>query len=501
MSSYFLGVDLGTSSLKTILLDAASGCPSAQAAVEYSIQTPQPGWAEQDPQIWVDAFLSTLPVVLNQARIEAAQIEGISFSGQMHGSVCLDAQGNPLRPAIIWADQRSARQVEQVYTCQGIEKLGAATGNPLATGFMLPSLLWLRENEAEVYARIHRVLLPKDYLRLIITGEYGSEPSDASSTGLFDPVRQGWNEDWLDELAIPLRFLPLIKPSHARGGSVSKPFAILSGLRAGTPVFMGASDQSAQALGNGIIQPGDISCTIGTGGQILAPALQPRYDPQLRLHLFCHALPQVWHLEAATLSAGLSLKWLRDHFFEGRSYQQLVDEATQAPVGAEGLRYLPYLAGERTPIMDSRATGSFTGLTLRHHRRHLVRAVLEGVVFSLRQGLDLMQTLGAPIQRIVASGGGTRHPLWLQLQADIFACPIYQSSTPEAAALGAALLAAVGSGYYASFEQACQHIVHWKPTAIEPIESNVCLYEEIYPHYCSLYPTLRATFNRKSGNE
>ncbi|KPL72032.1 hypothetical protein ADN00_16230 [Ornatilinea apprima] len=501
MSSYFLGVDLGTSSLKTILLDAESGSLLAQVAAEYSIQTPQPGWAEQDPQIWVDAFLSTLPVVMSQARIDASQIEGISFSGQMHGCVCLDAQGNPLRPAIIWADQRSARQVEQVYTCQGIEKLGAATGNPLAAGFMLPTLLWLRENEAEVYTRIHQVMLPKDYLRLVITGEYGSEPSDASSTGLFDPARQDWNEDWLTGLAIPLRFLPPVKPSHAPGGSVSKPFAILSGLRAGTPVFMGASDQSAQALGNGIIQPGDVSCTIGTGGQILAPVLQPRYDPQLRLHLFCHALPQVWHLESATLSAGLSLKWLRDHFFEDRSYQQLVDEAAHAPVGAEGLRYLPYLAGERTPIMDPLATGSFTGLTLRHHRRHLVRAVLEGVVFSLRQGLDLMQTLGAPIQRIVASGGGTRHPLWLQLQADIFARPIYQSSTPEAAALGAALLAAVGSGYYASFEQACQHIVHWKPAAIEPIENNVRLYEEIYPHYCSLYPTLRATFNRKSGNE
>lgn len=501
MSSFFLGVDLGTSSLKTILLDAASGSLLAQAAVEYSIQTPKPGWAEQDPQIWVDAFLSTLPVVMNQAQLEASQIEGISFSGQMHGCVCLDAQGNPLRPAILWADQRSAQQVQQVYACQGIEKLGAATGNPLAAGFMLPTLLWLRENEAEVYARIHQVLLPKDYLRLIITGEYGSEPSDASSTGLFDPARQGWNENWLADLAIPLRFLPPVKPSHARAGGVSARFAVLSGLRAGTPVFMGASDQSAQALGNGIIQPGDISCTIGTGGQILAPVLQPQYDPQLRLHLFCHALPQVWHLEAATLSAGLSLKWLRDYFFEDRSYQQLVDEAAQAPVGAEGLRYLPYLAGERTPIMDSRATGSFTGLTLRHHRRHLVRAVLEGVVFSLRQGMDLMQSLGAPLQRVVASGGAANHPLWLQLQADIFARPIYQSAAPEAAPLGAALLAAVGSGYFASFEDACQRLVHWKPAAIEPNESNVRLYDEIYRHYCSLYPILKATFETKPGNE
>lgn len=500
MSSLFLGVDLGTSSLKTILLDAASGSLIAQAAVEYSIQTPQPGWAEQDPQIWVTAFLSTLPVVMSQARIDAALIEGISFSGQMHGCVCLDTQGNPLGPAIIWADQRSARQVERVYDSQGIERLGAATGNPLAAGFMLPTLLWLRENEADVYARIHQVLLPKDYLRLIITGEYGSEPSDASSTGLFDPARQSWNEDWLDELAIPLRFLPPVKPSHARGGSVSKPFAILSGLRAGTPVFIGASDQSAQALGNGIIQPGDVSCTIGTGGQILAPVIQPRYDPQLRLHLFCHALPSVWHLEAATLSAGLSLKWLRDHFFEDRSYQELVDEAALAPAGAEGLFYLPYLAGERTPIMDALATASFTGLTLRHHRRHLVRAVLEGVVFSLRQGLDLMQSLGAPIQRIVASGGGTRHPLWLQLQADIFARPIYQSGTPEAAALGAALLAAVGSGYFASFEEACQKLVRWHLHPIEPIEINVCHYEELFQQYCSLYPRRKLTYEEKPAD-
>lgn len=494
MRNLFLGIDLGTSSLKTLILEPDTRRVLAQAAVEYQILTPHPGWAEQDPQTWIRALLNCLKSVLVKSQFFPEQIAAIGLTGQMHGTVCIDEDGLVIRPAIIWADQRSHAQVRQVYTQQGVEKLGKATGNPLATGFMLPTLLWMRDNEPDLYHRISRVLLPKDYLRFEMTGSLGSEPSDASSTGLFNPVSRDWNQTWTREFNISTDFFPPISPSHSIAGTLSAKFAELSGLREGTPVIFGASDQSAQALGNGIIKPGDVSCTIGTGGQIFAPVLTPSFDPQLRLHFFCHALPDSWHLEAATLSAGLSLKWLRDLFFEDRTYQQLVDEAALAQPGADGLVYLPYLAGERTPIMDPMSTASFTGLTLRHQRRHLVRAVLEGVVFSLKQGLDLIQSLGAPIERVVASGGGTKHPFWLRLQADIFNRPIYRSTTTETAAMGAAMLAAVGSGCFLSFDEACQQLAMWNTEVIEPDVANIDVYQHIYERYCQMYPMLKASY-------
>jgi len=497
MGSIFIGIDLGTSSLKTILVNPENKSVLAESAVEYAISTPHPGWAEQDPKIWIAALVNTIRSVLDQTNIPPALISGIGFSGQMHGTVCLDGQHHPLRPAIIWADQRSQKQVQSIYSTQGVEKIGAATGNPIATGFMLPTLLWLEENEPDLYQRIYKVLLPKDYLRFVMTGVFGTEPSDASSTGLFNQVSRAWNQAWLAEFGISPELLPSVMPSHANAGIITAQFAAQSGLCEGTPVYFGASDQSAQALGNGVVRPGDICCTIGTGGQIFAPVLQPVYDQKLRLHLFCHAIPDVWHLEAATLSAGLSLKWLRDHFFEDKSYRELVDEAGKVSPGAEGLIYLPYLAGERTPIMNPLATGSFTGLTLRHTRAHLVRSVMEGVVFSLKQGMELIQSFRAPIERVIASGGGTRHPLWLQLQADIFNLPIQISNTREAAALGAAMLAAIGNGYYTTFEEACRQLVNWDPIIIEPNRANARFYRDVFERFGSMYPTLLSTYSNE----
>ena len=484
-----MGIDLGTSSTKTVLIDA-SGHLLASTAREYPVDTPQPGWAEQDPETWLAAAVETMGGALCQAQVAPAEIAAIGLSGQMHGTVCLDKRGDALRPAIIWADQRSRDQVARVYRELGAERLGAWTGNPLATGFMLASWLWLRDETPEVARATAQLLLPKDYLRYRLTGELGSEPSDGSSTLLFDTAGRDWSAPLQEALEIDPMLLPPVHGSAEVAGGLRTEIAVRTGLRAGTPVVFGGSDQALQALGHGVVEPGIVSCTIGTGGQLFAPCPAPVYDPQLRLHLFCHALPNRWHLEAAILAAGLSLRWLRDNVLQGWSYAALADAACRVPPGSERLFFLPHLAGERTPHMDPQATGAFIGLTLRHGREHMARAVMEGVVFALRQGLELMKVLGVPIERIVASGGATAHPLWLQLQADIFNRPIYRTTTVEAAAVGAALLAGVGAGFYLDAAEACHRTVAWRDEVVTPISENVIRYEEAYGTFCRLYPAL-----------
>jgi xylulokinase len=374
----------------------------------------------------------------------------------------------------------------------GAERLGAWTGNPLATGFMLASWLWLCDETPEVARATTHLLLPKDYLRYRLTGELGSEPSDGSSTLLFNTAGRDWSTPLTEALRIDRALLPPVHESAEVAGGLLAEIAERTGLRAGTPVVFGGSDQALQALGHGVVDPGIVSCTIGTGGQLFAPAPVPVYDPQLRLHLFCHTLPDRWHLEAAILAAGLSLRWLRDNVLQGWSYAALADAAARVPPGSERLFFLPHLAGERTPHMDPQATGAFVGLTLRHNRGHMTRAVMEGVVFALRQGLELMAELGVPAERIVASGGATAHPLWLQLQADIFNRPIYRTATIEAAAVGAALLAGVGIGLYGDALEACRRTVVWQDQIIVPVAENVAQYEEGYNTYRRLYPALAA---------
>jgi len=492
-STLLMGVDLGTSSTKTVLIDRTSGRVLALAAREYPVDTPRPGWAEQDPEAWLDAATETMAEALELAHVAPEEVAGIGLSGQMHGTVCLGRNGHALRPAIIWADQRSGDQVAWVYRELGEEQLGAWTGNPLATGFMLASWLWLRDEMPEVARATARLLLPKDYLRYRLTGELGSEPSDGSSTLLFDTAGRKWSAPLQEALGIDPALLPPVRESAEVAGGLRTEIAALTGLRAGTPVVFGGSDQALQALGHGVVEPGIVSCTIGTGGQLFAPAPAPVYDPQLRLHLFCHALPDRWHLEAAILAAGLSLRWLRDNVLEGWSYASLADAADRVPPGSERLFFLPHLAGERTPHMDPQATGAFVGLTLRHKREHMARAVMEGVVFALRQGLELMLSkVGVPVERIVASGGATAHPLWLQLQADIFNRPIYRTATIEASAVGAALLAGVGAGIYPNALEACRRTVAWRDEVIEPHPENVVRYEEAYGTFCRLYPALAA---------
>ncbi len=486
---YLLGIDIGTSSLKTVVI-REDGRRVGSASRAYPIDSPAGSWAEQDTDTWLSAAVGTIRAAIDRARISPGRIAAIGISGQMHGLVCVDARGVALRPAIIWADRRSRKEVSWLESQLGKDRLARWTGNPLAAGFMLPSWLWLTKNEPAVARRTARLLLPKDYLRFRITGRIASEPSDASSTSLFDPRSRTWSEALLAALQIDPDLLPPIRPSAAIAGSLTEELAAATGLQAGTPVVLGGSDQACQALAQGVIDPGIVSSTIGTGGQLLAPTLSAAHDGELRLHLFCHVLPDRWHLEAATLSAGLSLRWLRENFFPGASYQSLADQAAQAPAGAEGLFFLPYLLGERTPHMDPEARAGWIGLTLRHQPRHLIRAVMEGVVFSLRQGLDLILALGVPVEHLIASGGGTAHSLWVQLQADVFNRPVYVSHVKEAAATGAALLAGLGVEVFPDARSASNQVLQQPGERYEPDPGRVGIYARAYEVYRKLYPHL-----------
>lgn len=490
---YLVGIDLGTSGARAVVVDCV-GQLKGIGAQEYPINTPQPGWAEQDPADWVSAAVRAVRQALAQADIPIAHIAGLGLSGQMHTTVCLDQEGRVLRPAIVWADQRTQQQVERVYQQIGRERLAMWTANPLAAGFTLANLLWLRDHEPESFAHTAQVLLPKDYLRYYLTGRIATEVTDAAGTSMFDVAHRTWNRELLAALDLDGRWLPVVHESAEVAGAVSAEAATATGLPEGLPVVLGGSDQSMQAIGHGIIQPRLLSCSIGTGGQLLSPVDVPVYDPQLRLHTYCHALPQLWFVMAATLSAGLSLNWWRHKVLGAESYTSLADAAQEVSPGADGLFFLPHLVGERTPHMDPAARGAFVGLTLRHTRAHLTRALKEGVVFSLRAGLELMLELGIRVERVVASGGGTRHPLWLRLQADIFNRAVYLTHAEEAAATGAALLAGVGVGIYRDVADACARCVRWQDQVIEPDALSAARYHELFERYQRLYPALRAEF-------
>jgi xylulokinase len=487
---YLLGIDIGTSSTKTTII-APDGRLVSLASEEYTFMTPRPGWAELDPETWYLAAIHTIQKALQQSLIDPGEITGIGLTGLMHGPVFINKEGQSIRPSIIWADQRSGQQVKSLYDKISRETIAKWTGNPLATGFMLPTWLWIKENEVDTYNKTAYLLLPKDYIRYRLTGEIGCEPSDASATSLFNPFAGHWHSDLINALSLPHQVLPAISPSQEIAGTLLPEIAEITGLKNGTPVVYGGSDQTCQAIGNGITQPGFVSCTIGTGGQIFAVSNKPNYDPQLRLHTFCHVMPQTWHMLAATLTAGKSLRWLRDQVFIGSNYTELVDQALSVPSGAEGLLFLPYLAGERTPHMDPDAAAAFIGLTLRHTQSHMIRAVLEGVVFSLKQGFEIMIDLGVKVKKVIASGGATNHPLWLQLQADIFNQEIYRTQTKEAAAVGAALLAGVGAGVYNSVAHACQIAVHWEDEVIKPNLDNIDIYNQRYSVFSNLYDAIK----------
>ena len=488
-----LGIDIGTSRAKAVLVEP-DGHVLGIATTDYPVDQPLPGWAEQDPEAWWQAACEAVRGALSQAGTSGGDVTAIGLSGQMHGTVLLDPDGQPVRPAIVWPDQRSQAEVERACRDTGLNRLARLAANRLATGFTAASLLWLLGHEPNALASADKVVLPKDYVRLRLTGEVATDVSDASATLLFDVAQRRWSHELLKEWKLPHWLLPPVLESTAVAGELQPEASEALGLRAGTPVVAGGADQACQAIGSGLLDPGLASCTIGTGGQLLSPLAAPAYDPKLRLHTFCHAIAGRWYLMGATLAAGLSLSWYREQFCPaGASFDELAGEAARVPAGAEGLLFLPYLVGERTPHFDPEARGAFVGLTLRHGRAHAVRAIMEGVAFALRDSLEIMRELGpGPAQIVSAGGGGSRQP-WQGILAGVFGLPVMSARGPERTAVGAALLAGLGTGVYASSAEARARTVRYDPP-VEPAPKEVARYQQLYAAYRELYPALRETF-------
>jgi xylulokinase len=507
---YLLGLDIGTTGAKALVCDQ-NGRVLASATAEYPLYTPFPLWSEQDPADWWRGARQALREAVRQSGVDAAQVAGLGLTGQMHGAVFLDERGQVIRPALLWNDQRTAAECQEITGRVGAARLIAIAGNPALTGFQAPKILWLRNHEPQHYARVAQVLLPKDYIRLQLTGVSASDASDAAGTLLLDLQTRDWSDELLSTLEIPRAWLPHVFEGPQVTGGLLPQVADELGLPAGLPVVAGGGDNAAAAVGTGIVRAGIVSSSIGTSGVIFAHSDTIALDPQGRLHTFCHAVPGMYHLMAVTLAAGGSFRWLRDLFrqeTEGEargsrltapvsrlSYEQLTALAASAPPGAEGLLFLPYLTGERTPHLDPLARGAFVGLTARHTLAHLVRAVMEGVVFSMRDGLEIMRGLGLTIHQIRATGGGARSPLWRQMQADIYGAEVATLMAEEGPAYGAALLAGVGSGLFTDVQDAVGRCVAVSGTT-QPDPAAQARYEELYAVYRGLYPALRASMHQ-----
>ena len=491
---YVLGIDASTTATKAVLVDEAGNVAGIGTA-EYGFEMPQPLWSEQDPRLWSDGATSAIRSVLASSGAAGSDVAAIGLTGQMHGLVLLDAGDRVLRPAILWNDQRTAQACEEIREALGRERLIEVTGNDAVTGLTAPKLVWVRDHEPDVWAATRHVLLPKDYVRLSLTGEHALDKADGAGTLLFDLAARDWSAEVLDALRIPREWLPPTHEGPDLTGSVSAAAAAVTGLRAGTPVTAGGGDQSANAVGVGAVSPGTVALSLGTSGVVFAATTSPLFDPEGRVHAFCHALPDRWHLMSVMLSAAGSLRWLRDTIAPGLPYPELVEPAADVPAGSDGLWFLPYLSGERSPHPDPLARGAFVGLTLGHDRRHLVRSVLEGVAFGLRDGLDLMVAAGmrAPAQ-VRASGGGLASPTWTQILADVLAAEVATVNTTEGAAFGAALLATPAAGWYASVDDAIAAVVRATPVASPG--PDAAAYRDAHAAYRELYPALKNHFHR-----
>jgi xylulokinase len=502
MTNYLLGIDVSTTATKALLIDER-GTVVAVVATEYPYETPHPLWSEQAASLFWNGTVQSIRGVLEKSRIDRGNIVAVGLTGQMHGATLLDAHGEPLRPCILWNDQRTKKQCEEITARVGKEKVLQLTGNPVLTGFTAPKILWVRENEPEIYRRVAHILLPKDYARYKLTGEFFSDVSDSSGTSLFDIGKRTWSDDMLRALDIPRAWMPEVTESPIISAKISADAARATGLVEGTPVVGGGGDQAAGAVGTGIVRPGIVSATLGTSGVVFAQSDEYRIEPQGRLHAFCHAVPGKWHLMGVMLSAAGSFRWYRDALGAHEKeiaeqtnrdvYDVLTQDATNAPAGCEGLLFLPYLTGERTPYPDPNARGAFIGLTVRHTKAHLTRAVLEGVSFGLRDSLELMRALGIPTTQVRASGGGARSKLWRQILADVFDAEIVTVNITEGAAYGAALLAGVGVGIYRDVESACDAVI--KTTSSDQPSEAKSIYAKYYPRYRALYPALKNEFD------
>ena len=492
--SYVLGIDVSTTATKAVLIDE-SGAVVGVGASAYGFSVPRPLWSEQDPELWWDGAVAAIRSVIATTGVPADEVVAIGLTGQMHGAVLLDVAGDVLRPAILWNDQRTATECDAIRDALGPERLIAITGNDALTGFTAPKLVWVRDHEPDVWRRIAHVLLPKDYLRLRLTGDYALDKADGAGTLLFDLAARDWSTEVLDALRIERAWMPPTWEGPEITGVVTAIAAAATGLRAGTPVVAGGGDQSANAVGVGAVTVGTMALSLGTSGVVFATTDRPLYEPHGRVHAFCHAVPGRWHLMSVMLSAGGSLRWFRDAIVPGVEFGDLVDAAAEVPAGSGGLLFLPYLSGERSPHPDPLARGAFVGLTLTHDLRHLTRAVLEGVAFGLRDGLDLMIEAGTPVpDQIRASGGGTESPLWRQILADVLGAEIATVNTSEGAAYGAGVLAAVGAGWYPSVEAASAALVTATPVASPGPDTEA--YRDAHAIYRELYPALAPTFHR-----
>ncbi len=487
--SVLVGLDVGTSGARALAVDE-KGSIVAEASSDYPLSSPRPGWTEQDPEDWWRASREVLGKVAAQVGDE---IVGVGLTGQMHGSVFLHSSDEMIRPALLWNDQRTEEQCEKITEAVGEKRLIEIAGNPALTGFQAPKILWLRDEEPQNYQRVAHVLLPKDYVRLQLTGEYATDASDAAGTLLLDVQRRDWSEEILESLEIPAEWLPAIYEGPESTGNLREEVARETGLPAGIPVAAGGGDNAAAAVGTGIVRRGLVSSSIGTSGVLFAHTDAFSPDPSGRLHAFCHAVPGKWHLMGVTLSAGGSLSWWREAL--GRDYEALVGAAEGAPPGSEGLLFLPYLSGERTPHLDPKARGAFFGLTSRHTVAHMTRAVMEGVVFSLRDSLEIMRGLGVPVEEVRATGGGARSPLWRRLQADIYGLPVRRTTADEGPAYGAALLAGIAAGVYGDVGEAIS-VVKLREEFAQPNPANAKVYEELYDTHLSLYPATKRTMSR-----
>jgi xylulokinase len=491
-----LGIDVGTGGTRAVVIDESGQVLASSSADHEPFAIPQPGWAEQSPQDWWRACGIAVRKVLSDSGLNKNAISCVGFSGQMHGAVLLDANDEVIRPAIIWCDQRTEEQSHELSDLFGTDQLIHLTCNPPLTNFTLTKLLWVRERESGNWRRFRHLLLPKDYVRFRLTGERAIDVADASGTLLLDVAGRKWSVDVMCRTGIKDDVLPSLHESVGICGQVSAAGAEATGLKIGTLVVAGAGDQAAGAVGMGIVQPGSVSATIGTSGVVFAATDRPALDPKGRVHTFCHAVPGRWHVMGVTQAAGLSLRWFADQMTECRDedrYEKLTRQASSAPAGAGGVIWLPYLMGERTPHLDPDARGALLGLSAGHTRAHVVRAILEGVAFSLKDSFTIFEEMRVPVEKVRLGGGGARSTLWRQIQADVYEREVEVLTAEEGAAYGAAILAGVGGRMWSSVDEACSTVVR-VAQKIAPNPGSTPVMRESYQRFRKSYPALRAAF-------
>ena len=492
--SLFLGIDVSTTGSKALLINR-DGAIAGNATTAHPLSTPRPLWSEQEPEDWWQSVSASIRQALLDANVSGPSVSAIGLTGQMHGLVLLDKAKKPLRQAILWNDQRCAAECDEIRERIGRDQVIHITGNDALTGFTAPKIVWVRNHEPDIFARARHVLLPKDFIRFKLTGSLAMDKADGSGTMLFDLKKRNWSSEVLEALGIPTDWMPPTFEGQQVTGEVGSEAAEATGLRAGTPVVAGGGDQAAQAVGVGAVRPGIVALTLGTSGVVFASTESCLIEPEGRLHAFCHAVPDRWHLMGVMLSAAGSLQWYRDTLAPDVTFEDLMAEAAGAPVGSEGLIFLPYLSGERTPHPDPLARGAWVGLTLRHKRGHLTRALLEGVAFGIKDCFELLQGAGlGAIEQVRVSGGGAKSWLWRQIIADVLDAELVTVNTAEGAAYGAAILAGVGCGAWPDVETACSKLIKIVER-VSPDQKRTTLYGRMHAIYKELYPALKATFN------